>query len=46
MAIKVGARLPSGTLNEFIAVEREGCSVGPNTFKVEDIVKGKKIVPA
>ncbi|HEV8343821.1 MAG TPA: peroxiredoxin [Candidatus Binatia bacterium] len=44
MAIKVGDRLPNGTLNEFIEVEREGCSVGPNTFKVEDMVKGKKIV--
>ena len=43
MAIKVGDRLPSGTLNEFIEVEREGCTVGPNTFKVEDMVKGKKI---
>jgi peroxiredoxin len=44
MTIKVGDRLPNGTLNEFIEVEREGCSVGPNTFKVEDMVKGKKIV--
>src|SRR5438874_5674415 len=44
MAIKVGDRLPNGTLNEFIEVETEGCSVGPNTFKVEDMVKGKKIV--
>ena len=45
MAIKVGDRfLPSGTLNEFIEVETEGCSVGPNTFKVEDMAKGKKIV--
>jgi peroxiredoxin len=43
MAIKVGDRLPTGTLNEFIEVEREGCTVGPNTFKVEDMVKGKKI---
>jgi peroxiredoxin len=44
MAIKVGDRLPSGTLNEFIEVEKEGCSVGPNTFKVEDLVKGKRVV--
>ena len=43
MAIKVGDRLPNGTLNEFIEVEREGCTVGPNTFKVEVLVKGKKI---
>lgn len=44
MAITIGERLPSGTLNEFVEVEREGCSVGPNTFKVEDMAKGKKIV--
>ena len=43
MAIKVGDRLPNGTLNEFIEVEKEGCTIGPNTFKVEDMVKGKKI---
>ena len=41
--IKVGDKLPPGTLNEFIEVEGNGCSVGPNTFKVEDMVKGKKI---
>jgi peroxiredoxin len=44
MAIKVGDRVPNGTLNEFIDVEKEGCTLGPNTFKVEDMVKGKKIV--
>jgi peroxiredoxin len=44
MAIKVGDHLPNGTLNEFIEVEKEGCTIGPNTFKVEDMVKGKKIV--
>ena len=43
MTIKVGDRLPEGTLQEFIEVEGNGCSVGPNTFKVEDLVKGKKI---
>jgi len=44
MTIKVGDRLPNGTLSEFFEVEKDGCSVGPNVFKVEDIVKGKKIV--
>jgi glutaredoxin/glutathione-dependent peroxiredoxin len=44
MTIKVGDRLPAGTLNEFIDVEAEGCALGPNTFKVEGLVKGKKIV--
>jgi glutaredoxin/glutathione-dependent peroxiredoxin len=43
MAIQVGDKLPEGTLQEFIEVEGNGCSVGPNTFKVEDLVKGKKI---
>ena len=43
MTIKVGDRLPEGTLQEFIEIEGNGCSIGPNTFKVEDLVKGKKI---
>ena len=43
MTIKVGDRLPAGTLSEFIEVEGNGCSVGPNAFKVEDLVKGKTI---
>ncbi len=43
MTIKVGDRLPDGTLQEFIEVEGNGCTVGPNTFKVQDLVKGKKI---
>jgi peroxiredoxin len=44
MTIKVGDRLPEGQLQEFIEVETAGCSLGPNTFKVSDLVKGKKIV--
>ena len=44
MTIKVGDRLPSGTLSEFFEMEKDGCSVGPNVFKVEDLVKGKKII--
>jgi peroxiredoxin len=43
MTIKVGDKLPDGTLQEFIEVEGNGCTVGPNTFKVEDEVKGRKI---
>jgi peroxiredoxin len=43
MTIKVGDRMPEGTVSEFIEVEGNGCSIGPNTFKVEDLVKGKKI---
>lgn len=44
MTIKVGERLPDGQLQEFIEVETAGCSIGPNTFNVADLVKGKKIV--
>ncbi len=44
MTIKVGDRLPDGQLQEFIEVETAGCSLGPNTFNVADLVKGKKIL--
>lgn len=44
MAIKVGDRLPEGTLQEFIDKETPGCSLGPNTFSVGDLVKGKRVV--
>lgn len=43
MTISIGDKLPVGTLAEFIEVDGNGCSIGPNTFKVEDLVKGKKI---
>jgi peroxiredoxin len=44
MAIKVGDRLPDGTLTELISDERPGCTVGPNAFNVSDLTKGKKVV--
>ncbi|HEV7817370.1 MAG TPA: redoxin family protein, partial [Janthinobacterium sp.] len=43
MTIKIGDNLPEGKLLEFIETETEGCTLGPNTFKVEDLVKGKTI---
>ena len=43
MTIKVGDRLPPGTLSEYIEVETEGCAIGPNEFKVEDLTRGKKV---
>lgn len=43
MTIKVGDTLPDATLREFIEVEGNGCSVGPNAFKVADLAKGRKI---
>ena len=43
MTITVGDRLPAGVLWEFIEEERPGCTLGPNEFKVEEMVKGKRI---
>jgi glutaredoxin/glutathione-dependent peroxiredoxin len=44
VSIKVGDRLPDGTLTEFYDQEAPGCSVGPNAFHVSDLVKGRRIV--
>lgn len=41
--LKVGDRLPAGSLQEFVDVEREGCSLGPNTFNVAEAAAGKTI---
>ena len=41
--LKVGDKLPAGSLQEFIEVEGEGCSIGPNSFDVEKATAGKKI---
>ena len=43
MSIKIGDRLPDGKLAEFIETETEGCTLGPNTFDVATLVKGKTI---
>jgi peroxiredoxin len=43
MTIKIGDRLPEGQLSEFVETETAGCTLGPNTFQVADLVKGKKI---
>jgi glutaredoxin/glutathione-dependent peroxiredoxin len=43
MSIQVGQPLPDATLTEFVEVEGNGCAIGPNNFKVADLVKGKKI---
>ena len=43
MTIKIGDTLPAGNLSEFVENETEGCSLGPNTFDVADLIKGKKI---
>jgi peroxiredoxin len=41
--LKVGDKLPAGTLQEFIEVEGNGCSIGPNSFEVDKLTAGKKI---
>ena len=33
MTIKVGDRLPAGTLSEFIEVEGNGCTSGPTSSR-------------
>jgi peroxiredoxin len=41
--LKVGDKLPAGALQEFIEVEGNGCSLGPNTFDIAKLTAGKKI---
>ena len=41
--MKVGDKLPAGSLQEFIEVEGNGCSIGPNTFDIEKSTAGKTI---
>ena len=41
--LKVGDKLPAGTLQEFVEVEGEGCAVGPNSFDIAKSTAGKKI---
>lgn len=44
MTIQIGQHLPEGTLQEYVEIEGNGCSIGPNTFKVSDMTAGKSIV--
>jgi peroxiredoxin len=41
--IQVGDKLPAGKLQEFIEVEGNGCSVGPNSFDLAALTAGKTI---
>ena len=41
--LKVGDQLPAGSLQEFIEVEGNGCSLGPNSFDVQQTTAGKTI---
>ena len=41
--LKVGDKLPAGSLSEFVEVEGNGCLIGPNSFDLEKATAGKKI---
>jgi peroxiredoxin len=41
--LKLGDKLPAGSLQEFIEVEGNGCSIGPNSFDIEKATAGKTI---
>jgi glutaredoxin/glutathione-dependent peroxiredoxin len=41
--IKVGDKLPAGTLKEYVEVEGNGCSIGPNAFDVQKEAAGKTV---
>jgi peroxiredoxin len=41
--LKVGDRLPEGKLQEYIEVEGNGCSIGPNSFEIGKATTGKTI---
>ena len=43
MSIKIGDTFPGGKVWEYVEEETPGCSIGPNEFNVEDLVKGKRI---
>src|SRR5512140_3718944 len=42
--IKVGDKLPPGTLHEYNETETPGCPIGPQEVKIEDLTRGKKVV--
>ena len=41
--LKVGDKLPAGSLQEFVEVEGNGCSIGSNSFEIAKATSGKKI---
>ena len=41
--LKVGDKLPAGSLQEFVEVEGNGCAIGPNPFDVEKSSAGKTL---
>jgi peroxiredoxin len=41
--LKIGDKLPAGTLSEFVEVEGNGCSIGPNAFPIDTASAGRTI---
>jgi peroxiredoxin len=41
--IKVGDKLPAGKLQEYIEVESNGCSIGPNSFDIGQSTAGRTV---
>ena len=41
--LKIGDALPAGSLQEFIEIEGNGCTLGPNTFDIATLTKGRTI---
>jgi peroxiredoxin len=41
--LKVGDHLPAGNLQEFVEVEGNGCSIGPNAFDITKATAGKTV---
>ena len=41
--LKIGDALPAGSLQELIEVEGNGCTLGPNTFDITALTKGRTI---
>ena len=41
--LKIGDKLPDGKLQEFIEVEGNGCSLGPNTFEIAALTTAQHV---
>jgi peroxiredoxin len=41
--LNVGDKVPAGTLQEYVEVEGNGCSIGPNSFDVKKELQGKTV---
>src|SRR5690554_1764876 len=43
MPIKIGDRIPDGTLYEYYDAPTDTCAAGPNAFQVSEMAQGKTI---